>query len=244
MLLYNQSPYTPSNSLYAPPSLNHILGTDYEGHDLFSQLVWGSIPSLFVGIAGALGSVILGLVVGVLSGYYGKLGIGLGFATDTVMAFPTIPLLILVASLFLPTDVLLIFLLALVMWPVVARAIRAQVSAVKKLPYVDAARVSGMRDRAIITNVIIPEVGAIAIAYFIINVALAIILTTALEFLGVGNPTVVSWGSILYWAQQYAFFTHSWWWVVAPGFLISLVSTGFALVGFSIEEVLNPRLRT
>ena len=81
-------------------------------------------------------------------------------------------------------------------------------------------------------------------AYFVLLVSVSIVLATALEFIGVGNPQIVSWGSILFFAQQYGFFSGDWWWVLAPGLAITVVATGFALVGFSFEEILNPRLRT
>ena len=100
-----------------------------------------------------------------------------------------------------------------------------------------------MNDRQIVLKIILFEVGSIGIAYFIINLALNIVIVTALEFLGVGNPLVVSWGSILYWAQQYAFNLGDWWWILAPGFIITLTATAFALIGFSVEEILNPRIR-
>jgi peptide/nickel transport system permease protein len=129
------------------------------------------------------------------------------------------------------------------LWAVIARAVRAQTMSVRTLPYVDAARTSGLRDTEIVTKIIMPATAAIAIAYFIINLSLSIIIITALQFLGIGDPLQVSWGSILYWAEQYAFGAKEWWWVLAPGAMISLVTTSFAFIGFAIETVLNPRLR-
>jgi peptide/nickel transport system permease protein len=100
-----------------------------------------------------------------------------------------------------------------------------------------------MSNFQIIARIIIPEIASLAIAYFVLTVAAAIVLVTALQFLGVGNPNIVSWGSMLYWAQQFAFYAGDWWWIIAPGAAISVVAMAFALVGFSIEEVMNPRLR-
>ena len=88
-----------------------------------------------------------------------------------------------------------------------------------------------------------PATAAIAIAYFIINLSLSIIIITALQFLGIGDPLQVSWGAILYWAEQYAFGDNAWWWILAPGLMISLVTTSFAFIGFAVETVLYPRLR-
>ena len=100
-----------------------------------------------------------------------------------------------------------------------------------------------MSDFQIIRKIMIPEVTSLAIAYFVLTVSAAVVLVTALQFLGVGNPTEVSWGSMLYWAQQFAFYAGDWWWILAPGVSITLVALAFALIGFSVEEVMNPRLR-
>jgi peptide/nickel transport system permease protein len=236
-------PYSVTGLPYEPPSLAHPFGTDYQGHDLFSQVAWGSIPSLVISIVGSLGSVLIGLFAGAFSGYYGKLAGPVGGASDVIMAFPTIPLMVLVAVLFYPTEILISGLLILVLWPPVTRVIRAQVASVKTQAYIDAARMSGYSNIKILGRIIVPEVGSLAIAYFILNIPLAIILTTALEFLGVGNPNAVSWGSILYWAQSFGFISGAWWWILAPGITIALVAVGFALLGFSLEEKFNPRLR-
>lgn len=225
------------------PSIRHPFGTDYLGHDLFSQIAWGAYPSLFVAIGAAIGSVVIGLAAGVVGGYFSRLEILLNGASDVVMAFPAIPLLIIVGSLFTATNTLIMVMLILVMWPAVARAVRAQVGAIKKMAYIEASSTSGMTDLQVIAREIVPEVGAIAVAYFVLNVALAIVLTTAIEFLGVGNPSVVTWGSILYWAQQYAFFIGDWWWVIFPGLMITLTASAFALIAYSLEETLNPRLK-
>lgn len=243
-VLIPYSPYRIVGALNSPPSYAHPFGTDYLGHDILSQVVWGAYPSLFVALYAAAGATLLGFFAGILAGYFGKLEAAIGGATDVVMAFPALPLLILLGTIFLGhTDLTGIFLI-LILWAPVARSVRAQVSSVKSLTYVDAARTSGLNDRQIVMKIILFEVGSIGIAYFIINLALGIVIVTALEFLGVGNPLVVSWGSILYWAQQYAFNLGDWWWILAPGFIITLTATAFALIGFSVEEILNPRIRS
>ena len=238
------SPYATSSQLDNSPSLQHPFGTDYLGHDLMSQVIWGAYPSMLVGIIAATGGAILGLIVGISAGYYKKLEVILTPVADILLSFPAFPLLILIGTLFPPNDFVIGLALVLVLWPVTARSIRSQTLSVKERPYVAAAKTSGMSNWGIVWREIFPEVVPIAIAYFILNVALGIVLVTALEFLGVGNPDVVSWGSILFWAQQFAFYSGDWWWILAPGLSITLVAIGFALIGFSIEEVMNPRLRT
>jgi ABC-type dipeptide/oligopeptide/nickel transport system permease subunit len=244
VLLSPYSPYDVSPQLNHPPSLTHMFGTDWLGRDMFSQVVWGSYPSLFVALTAAFGSVILGLAVGVAAGYFPKLRGIMSGAGDVVMVFPALPLLTLLGTVTPATDLFIASIILLVQWPVVARVVRNQVISIKKHPYVDSAVTSGSSEREIIFGIVIPEVAPIAIAYFILNSALAVVLTVSLEFLGVGNPTIASWGSILYWAQQFAFIAGDWWWVVFPGLFISLAATGFALIGFAIEEVVNPRLAT
>ena len=148
-----------------------------------------------------------GFVVGVLGGYYKRLEWVLSASTDAILSIPSLPLLILIGIIFVVTNQLIIGGLMLVLWPPAARAVRSQVASIKKLPYVDAARTSGYSDWRIIWQVIVPKVGSIAMAYFVLLVSVSIVLVTALEFIGVGNPQIVSWGSILYFAQQYGFFS-------------------------------------
>ncbi len=237
------SPYKDSKLLNSPPSPTHIFGTDFLGRDIYSQIVNGAYPSLLVAVIAALGSVVLGVLAGVFSGYYSRLRGLVGGTGDLIMVFPLLPLLLLIGSLFVATNLFIATLLIFVLWPLVARAIRPQALAISKMPFVQAAKTSGVKDREIVMTIVIPQVLSIAIAYFILNVSLALVLTTALEFLGVGNPDLVSWGSILYWAEQFGFLAGAWWWIVFPGTFITLTGMGFALIGFSLEEVFNPRLR-
>jgi peptide/nickel transport system permease protein len=240
-------PYAPnkiSGPINSPPNSQHIMGTDYLGQDVASQVVWGAFPSMLVSFASSLAAALIGLLVGALGGYYRRLE---GFFTgtaDVIMTFPAFPLMVLLGLLFYPTtDFTIAIILIIVLWPPVSRAIRSQVLSVKERPFVQAAKISGMGNLEILFRVIIPEITPIAIAYFVLTLSVSLVFVTGLEFLGVGNPEVVSWGSILYWAQQFAFYNGDWWWILAPGLLITVFATAFALIGFSIEEVMNPRLK-
>jgi peptide/nickel transport system permease protein len=241
------TPYGPteaSSSINSPPSFAHPFGTDYLGHDILTQVIYGAYPSMLTGVVAAAGSLVLGLTVGVLAGYYRKSeGFLIGTA-DVILTFPPLPLMILLGTLYPATTTLIILILVVVLWPISARAIRSQVLSLKERPYVESSKTNGMSNFQIITRIMIPEVTSLAIAYFVLTVAAAIVLVTALQFLGVGNPNIVSWGSMLYWAQQFAFYAGDWWWILAPGASITIVAMAFALLGFSIEEVMNPRLRT
>jgi peptide/nickel transport system permease protein len=238
------SPYAIAGTPNSPPSFSYPFGTDYLGHDILAQVIYGAYPSLLVGLAAALGATLFGFIVGVLGGYFRKLEWVFSASTDSILSIPALPLLILIGIIFPVSNLLIVGGLMLVLWAPAARAVRSQVASVKKLPYVDAAKTSGFSDWAIVWRVIVPKVASIAQAYFVLLVSVSIVLATALEFIGVGNPQVVSWGSILFFAQQYGFFYGDWWWVLAPGLSITVVAAGFALIGFSFEEILNPRLRT
>jgi peptide/nickel transport system permease protein len=240
------TPYSPyqNGPQHQPPSLAHPFGTDYLGRDILSQVIYGSYVSLFVAVVAAAGSVAIGLVVGVFSGYYRRLEVFLTGTGDVILTFPPLPLMILLGELYPATSTLIAAILIVVLWPVSARAIRSQVLSLKERPYVETARTSGMGNLQIIRRIMVPEVAALAIAYFVLTVSAAVVLVTALQFLGVGNPDEVSWGSMLFWAQQFAFYNGDWWWILAPGLAITLVALAFALIGFSVEEVMNPRLRT
>lgn len=230
--------------LNQPPSSSYFFGTDSFGHDLFSQITWGSFSSLSLALESAIAGTLIGFVLGILGGYYGKLDPLVSGVTDITLCFPHIPLLIVIGLIF-PADYNIIaFALALVMWAPVSRAIKAQTLATKRLAYIDSVKMAGMRDVRIVFRVISYEVASIGMAYFIINLSIAIVVITALEFIGMGNPLAVNWGSILYWAQQYAFGYRDWWWVIVPGAMITLVATSFALIGYSFEEMMNPRLRS
>jgi peptide/nickel transport system permease protein len=236
-------PMTPSAARDSPPSLVHPFGTDFQGHDLLSQIVWGAFPSLFVTLVAAIGASLLAIVVGITAGYYDKLNSLLGGTTDVVLSIPSIPLLLILLSIWWPpTNLTYVAVLVAVLWAPGARAIRAQIMALKKLPYVDAAKLSGMRDSAIVFKTMARQAVPLGMAYFIVNISLGLVIVTALEFLGVGNPEAVSWGSILYWSQSMGLVSGDWWWPLAPGLMISIFSTGAALLGFSAERTLNPRM--
>jgi ABC-type dipeptide/oligopeptide/nickel transport system permease subunit len=242
--LISYNPYNVTGPPNTPPNSVHLFGTDNFGHDILSQIIFGGSSSLLVSLYSALGGTLLGFFSGLLAGYYRKLEPIIAGATDVMMTFPGLPLLIVVALIFVGNSEVVPFTLLLFMWAPAARAVRAQTMSAKKLTYIEAAKCSGLSDVQIVFRKMIGEVAPIGLAYFVINLSLGIVLITALQFLGGGNPLVVSWGSILFWAQQSAFIYGDWWWILAPGAIIALISIGFALIGFSVEELWNRRLRT
>lgn len=242
-------PYDPaahSGWPFEPPGPAHLLGTNDIGQDLLSELIAGSRVSLLTGFLSAAIALLIGTAVGVLAGYYrGVVDAALMRVVDVVLVVPFLPLMVLLAaylgqSLAGPTAVL-----GLLIWARPARVIRVQVLSLAEREYVQAARALGAGDGHIVIRHILPGVLALAVAQFVLAVSTAILAEAALDFLGLGDPTVKSWGSTLYYAQaRNAFLSGAWpWWVVPPGALIAAATLGSALLGVALEEPLHPRVR-
>lgn len=238
-------PYAPTAFSGAPngaPNFAHIFGTDYEGHDVASMVVWGAYPSLFVSLTSSIVAVVIGATFGVYAGYYRKVEPLVTGGADILMIIPALPFMVMLGLILPTTNVNLTIILIVVLWAPVARAIRSQVLSIKERPFVEAAKLSGLGGFEIVWRVISPEIASLAFAYFVLTLSASLVFVTGLEFLGVGNVQAVNWGSILYYAQQFGFYNGDWWWILAPGAIITLFATSFALIGFSFEEVMNPRL--
>ena len=230
---------------YSPPGRQFLLGTDYLGEDVLSEIIYGARVSMLVGILVAILSTGFGTLVGVLAGYYGKIvDEGLMRGTDIVLILPPLPLMIILAAYLGPSLQTVIFVLTVTTWPLVARVVRSQTLSLKERPFTDSERVAGASDFRIITKVLLPNLATIIAANAVLMVTTAIVGEASLDFIGLGDITVVSWGTMLYWAQSYAIFNGAWWWVIAPGVCIVLVGLGFVLISVSIESIFNPRLRT
>jgi peptide/nickel transport system ATP-binding protein/peptide/nickel transport system permease protein len=242
------SPYDPTERVGRPfeePSAAHILGTNDIGQDILSELIYGSRVSLSVGFSAALVAIFVGTSVGLLAGYYSRLDGLLMRLADIVLVLPFLPLLILLAAYLGRSLLNTVLIIGLLIWAGTARIIRSQVLTVAKQDYVLAARAIGAKDRHIILRHILPQVSLLAIGQFVSVISGAILLEAALSFLGLGDPVTKSWGTVLYWAQiRGAFLTPAWlWWVVPPGLLIVIAALGFALIGFSLEQRVDPRLK-
>ena len=238
------SPVKPTGSSYEPPSLSHLLGTDYQGVDVLSEIIWGTQISLLIGLAAATFAAGIGSAVGILAGFKGGwIDETLMRFSDVALAIPSLVLMILFVIYLTPSIASILLAISITTWPPIARSVRSQVLSLRDRPFVDAARMSGMSDIRIMTSVILPNVLALIMANGILQVTYSIVAEAALDFIGVGLPSLVSWGTMLYWAEQFAFFHNAWWWIVAPGVCIALLGLGFVLIGFSIEEIANPRIR-
>lgn len=242
------APYDPSERAgrpFQPPGADHLLGTNDVGQDLLSELIFGARASLLVGVAAAAVALLIGAAVGVLAGYYPRrLGAFLMRTVDLVLILPFLPLLIVLAAYLGRSLLNTILVIGALIWAAPARIIRSQVLSLRSREYVLAARSMGAPDRWTIFRHVVPRTALLATGSFVRAVAGAILLEASLSFLGLGDPIQKSWGSILFWAQaRGAFLTPAWkWWVLPPGLLIMAASLGFALIAFSLEERINPRL--
>jgi peptide/nickel transport system permease protein len=242
------APYDPTERVGKPfqvPSAAHLLGTNDIGQDIFSELIYGTRISLLVGTLAALIAIGIGTAVGLLAGYFSRLGMVLMRVVDIILVLPFLPLLILLAAYLGRSLVNTILVIGLLSWAGTARVIRSQVITCVKHDYVLAAHAVGARDGYILMRHLLPQVLLLAVGQFVEATSAAILLEASLSFLGLGDPLQKSWGAILYWAQvRGAFLTPAWlWWVLPPGLMIVAASLGFALVGFALEQILNPRLR-
>ncbi len=244
------APYSPyafpaPGQPYAPPSQHFLLGTDYVGEDILSEIIYGGRVSIAVGLVVAALSSLVGTVVGVIAGYYKQtIDEVLMRGTDIVLILPSLPLMIILAAYLGPSLQTVIIVLTVTSWPAVARVVRSQTLSLRERPFTDSARVVGASDFRIITKLMLPNLASIIAANAVLMVTTAIVGEAALDFIGLGDITVVSWGTMLYWAQAYALFNGAWWWVIAPGLCIILVGLAFVLISVSIEDVFNPKLRS
>jgi peptide/nickel transport system permease protein len=230
---------------FSPPSAEFPFGTDDLGRSVFALTVRGARTSLLVGFAATLMSVLIGSVIGIVAGYTGRWPeVVLMRLTDWFLVIPFLPLAIVLASILSPSLGVIILVIGITSWPSTARIVRAQVLSVKTRPYVERARALGAGGWHLTTRHILPNVGPIIFANTVLLVAIAILSESTLSFLGLGDPTRTSWGTILDSAFSAGAATAGqWWWLVPPGVAIVLVVLAFTMSGYALDEILNPRLR-
>ncbi len=223
------------------PSSEHLMGFDHVGRDLFSRVIYGSRVALIVGLGVSSIAVIIGVMVGVTAGYFsGWPDSLLSRLTDTLMAFPIIALLILLASIVGPSLITTVVVIGVTGWAIYARVVRAQVLSLKKQEFVVAALAIGASDWRIIFRHILPNVLAPVIVLVTLGVGTIIILEAALSFLGLGiQPPTPSWGGTLSHGRAFILlFPHI---AMAPGIMIVLTVLAFNLLGDGLRDALDPR---
>jgi peptide/nickel transport system permease protein len=228
-----------------PPSGHYWLGTDDNGRSVLTLLIWGARVSLFVGLSATVVSMVIGTFLGLVSGYFGGWIGRITFRiTEWMLVIPFLPLAIALAAVLGRGLVNIIIVIGVTSWPGTALLIRSQTLSIKERAYVERAEAIGGGRWHQLGRHVLPNVMPMVFANTTLTVAAAILTETTLSFLGLGDPTRTSWGTMLDSAYQVgAMTTGSWWFVVPPGICVVLVVLAFTLVGQALEEVLNPRLR-
>jgi peptide/nickel transport system permease protein len=245
-LFIHTDPSAFSNDVLVPPSPAHWLGTTQTGQDIFSQLVVGTRVSILWGFATGLVVTALSIMVGLIAGYLGGIvDDALSLLINVFLVLPGFPLAVVLAA-YVPSKgpLTVALVIALTSWAYQARVLRAQTLSMRHRDFVDAARSNGESTWRIIFFEIFPNEIAIVAAGFVGTAIYVILAAAGLEFLGLGDVSVIDWGTMFYWAQNNdALLLGAWWWYVAPGLCIALLGAGLALINFGIDEVANPRLR-
>jgi len=232
---------------HQPPSIENVMGSTRMGRDVYTQLVWGSRTSLAVGfLAGAIVTA-LGTLIGVTAGYFGgRVDESFNFATNVVLVIPQLPLLLVLAAFIGAAGPFVIALIiGLTSWGWGARVTRAQALSLRQREFIEASRALGEPAWRMILVELLPNLLSIISLNFIGSVIYTIITEATLEFLGLGDPLAVSWGTMLYNAQITAAITvGAWWELLAPCAAIATIGIGLSLVNFGVDEISNPRIRT
>jgi peptide/nickel transport system permease protein len=231
--------------LFGTPSSAHPLGLDDGGIDVLSLLIYGARITLIAGFAGALVAMLVGGTIGIVSGYFGgRIDNLLMRITDYFLVLPDLVLLIVIASIWGRSLRNVIIIIGIVYWTFMARLIRSQVKVVRERAYVRRAQALGASHFRIITRHVIPQIMPLLLAQTVLMVALAIFLETAISFLGLGDPSLPSWGKMIETAFDRGAISYGAWWAIAPpGIAVALVIMSLNMVGTAAEDALNPRLK-
>jgi peptide/nickel transport system permease protein len=229
----------------APPSVDYPLGTDDQGRSVLTLTIHGAKVSLLVGLTATAITMVIGSAIGLLAGYRGgSVDQLLMRITDWGLVIPWLVLAISLASIFGQSLFVIILVIGLTTWPSTARLVRAQALTIKERPYVERASALGASSWHLVTRHVLPNVMPVIMANTVLIVAIAILSETALSFLGLGDPFSISWGQILEQASNGGAATQgAWWWLGAPGVCIVLVVLAFTMIGFALDEIINPKIR-
>jgi peptide/nickel transport system permease protein len=243
------APYSPTATNFPPalgPSWHHLLGTTAYGQDIFSQLVWGTRLSLVIALAVGGLATVLAVLVGVSAGYLGGTTDGfLSLVTDVILVLPIFPLIIVIAAYEKNAGLLtLIVVLGVLGWSYGARQLRSQTLSLRRRDFLESARVRGERKSYVILHEILPTMTSLIVATFLGAAIYAVLTAAGLQFLGLGDPTSQSWGTMLYWAQNNeALFAGMPLWAIAPGVCLALLGAAFAFLNYAFDEISSPALR-
>lgn len=228
------------------PSATHWFGTTAKGQDVLALTLWGARSSLFVGFTVGLAATGVAILVGLASAYFGRVvDDALTLVTNIFLLLPGLPLLIILAAFLPPGTATVILVLVVTGWAGSARVLRAQAKSIRGKDFVAAAVVTGERPLRIMFREILPNMASVVMTTLLGCVIFGIGAQAGLEFLGLGDSSVVSWGTNLYWASNDgALMTGRWWAFVPSGLCIALVAFALSLVNYAVDEITNPRLRS
>jgi peptide/nickel transport system permease protein len=245
-LLVEGDPKAQVGEVFEPPSSEFPLGTDGGGASMVSMLVSGARVSLLVGFCAAAISALIGGTVGIVSGFFGgKTDTALMRMTDYFLVIPDVPLMIVIAALFGRSTWNIIVIIGVIYWTFTARLIRAQTKSVRERVYVQRARALGASNSRLIVRHVLPQVTPLLIANTVLLIAYAIFAETFITFLGLGDPSTISWGRLIENAfTDDAIINDAWWAIAPPGICVMLVVLACTIIGQALEDELNPRLRT
>jgi len=235
---------------FAPPSVHGPLGTDDAGRDIWTELIYGARVSLTVGFMAGFIAMFVGSLFGITAGYFGGWVDNLLMrVTDVLLVIPDLPLMLVLVATLRQMDlhvsplIIIILVIGLLYWTSTARLIRSQVLTIKERQFVSRARAIGAGHGHIVRKHILPQIMPLIVANTVLTISTAILVESGLAFLGLGDPTKPSWGTMLNFAfDRNAVTNGAWWFYLPPGLAIVWVSLGCILLGNVLEEMLNPRL--
>lgn len=229
-----------------PPSSEHLLGTTMSGQDVFTLIVHGTRRTLSTAFITATIIVTIATLIGITSGFIGGfVDELLSLFTNVFLIIPSLPLMIVVAGWLDSSSIIsIIAVLSITGWAFGSRVMRSQSLAIRNSEYIEAARVAGESTWHIVTKEILPNMYSLVVSFYIGATTFVILTQASLEFLGLGNPTAVTWGTTLYWAQNnQALLQGAWWNFVPAGLCIALVGLGLTLMNYGFDELTNPNLK-
>jgi len=240
------APYDPNElnlkEIFLPPSSKHLFGTDRLGRDVFSRIIWGTRVSLTVGFVVMGIQVGMGIILGAISGYYGGIiDTVIMRAVDLFLMLPGFFLLLLVVAFFGRNIYLIMVIMAIISWPGTARMMRAQVLSVSKREFVIAAKATGASDKWIIFKHVLPNSIQPIIVTAFLGIGGYIMMEAGLSFLGLGDPLVISWGTMI--SEATLYLRTAWWLAFFPGLALTSTALAFNLFGDGLNDYLNPRGR-
>jgi peptide/nickel transport system permease protein len=243
------SDYNPNRRAGKPhvmPSYEHVLGTTRMGKDVFTQLAYGGRVSLAVGFGAGFAAAAIGLALGISAGYFGgRIDDIITFFVNVVLVLPGLPLIIVIATMVEQASPMVIGLvLALTGWGWAARTIRTQTLSLRTREFVLSAELMGEKKWRIILVEIFPNMLSFVMGGFVLGTIAAILAEAALEFIGLGDPNAVTWGTMLFWAQNnLALQSGAWWEIWPPCVAIMLTGAALVLINFAVDEITNPQLK-